>query len=185
MADFMNFPTARERVLTSGNTTIGIIPEICLVSHFQVGAWRVLYRPDETGSVKSWGMPLMIPNFSRLKDGLFQEKGTSLPIHGFGRTMPWTVTEISETALTMQLSSSDATMADYPYEFTFTSNIEAGEGTLTYTLTMENRSSKSMPMAPRFPPYSWVAQATSRALGTGDLAGFAVQDFDWVEHIPD
>jgi galactose mutarotase-like enzyme len=93
MADFMNFPTARERVLSSGNTTIGIIPELCLVSHFQVGPWQVLYRPVETGNVERWGLPLMIPNFSRLKDGIFQEKHTSLPIHGFGRHLPWTVIE--------------------------------------------------------------------------------------------
>ena len=38
MADSMNFPTAREKVLREGSTTIGIIPEICLVSHFQVGS---------------------------------------------------------------------------------------------------------------------------------------------------
>ncbi len=185
MAAFMNFPTARERVLTSGTTTIGIIPEICLVSHFQVGTWRVLYRPDETSNVKRWGIPLMIPNFSRLKDGIFQEKGTWLPIHGFGRIMPWTVTEISETALTMQLSSSDATRTDYPYAFTFTATIEVGEGTLTYTLTMENRSSENMPIAPGFHPYFTVAQAKKSALVTNGPAGFAVQNFDWVEHIPD
>jgi hypothetical protein len=66
MADFMNFPTPRERVLTRGNTLIGVIPELCLVSHFQVDSWQVLYRPAETGNVKRWGLPLMIPNFSRL-----------------------------------------------------------------------------------------------------------------------
>ncbi|MGH2496240.1 MAG: hypothetical protein ACRDIV_16210 [Ktedonobacteraceae bacterium] len=185
MADFMNFPTAHERVLRYSNTTIGIIPDICLVSHFQVGTWRVLYRPDETGNVKRWGMPLMIPNFSRLKDGMFQEKGTSLPIHGFGRTLPWTVTQASETALTMQLNSSDATRAGYPYEFTFTATIEAGEGTLTYTLTMENRSQESMPIAPGFHPYFAFAQQQKSALVTDGPPGFAVQDFDWVEHIPD
>ncbi len=185
MADFMTFPTSRERVLRYGNTTIGIIPDICLVSHFQVGAWRVLYRPDETGNVKRWGMPLMIPNFSRLKDGIFQEKGTSLPIHGFGRIMPWTVTEMSEAALTMQLSSSAATETAYPYEFTFTASIVAGEETLTYTLTMENRSSENMPIAPGFHPYFAIGQAKKSALVTEGLAGFAVQDFDWVERIPD
>ena len=185
MADFMAFPTSRERVLRYGDTTIGIIPDICLVSHFQVGTWRVLYRPDETGNVKRWGMPLMIPNFSRLKDGMFQEKGASLPIHGFGRIMPWTVTEMSETALTMQLSNSAATKTAYPYEFTFTASIVAGEETLTYTLTMENRSSESMPIAPGFHPYFTIAQAKKPALVIEGLAGFAVQDFDWVERIPD
>lgn len=185
MADFMNFPTQRERVLTYGNTTIGIISEICLVSHFQVGSWQVLYRPEETGNVKRWGLPLMIPNFSRLKDGIFQEKGTTLPIHGFGRNLPWSVTEQNETSLTMQLSSSDATWPSYPYEFTFSARILAGEGTLTYTLTMENRSDEAMPIAPGFHPYFTVAQEEKAALVTNGPPGFAVGDFDWVEHIPD
>ena len=185
MADFMNFPTSRERVLRYGDTSIGIMPDICLVSHFQVGTWRVLYRPDETGNVKRWGMPLMIPNFSRLKDGIFQEKGTSLPIHGFGRILPWTVTDASETALTMQLNSSDATRSDYPYEFTFSATIEAGEGTLTYTLVMQNRSAETMPIAPGFHPYFAVPQAQKAALVTDGPPGFAVSDFDWVEHVPD
>src|SRR5260221_7712138 len=128
----MNFPTPRERFLTYGNTTIGFLPVICLVPLFQVGSGQVLYRPAETGNVKRWGMPLMIPNFSRLKDGIFKEKGTTLPIHGFGRNLPWVVVEIEDTHLAMQLTSSDATRIDYPYEFVFTVNIAVGEGTLTY-----------------------------------------------------
>ncbi|HLX58454.1 MAG TPA: hypothetical protein VKR83_15660 [Ktedonobacteraceae bacterium] len=185
MADFMNFPMSRERVLTCGNTVIGVIPEICLVSHFQVGAWQVLYRPGETGNVKRWGMPLMIPNFSRLENGKFQEKGTSLPIHGFGRNLPWTVTEMDETALSMQLSSSDATRPAYPYEFTFIAKIEAGDGTLIYTLIMENRSGETMPIAPGFHPYFSIAQEKKSALVTDGPPGFAARDFDWIEHVPD
>ena len=157
MADFMKFPLSREKVLTSGNTTIGVIADICLVSHFQVGAWQVLYRPEETGNVKRWGLPLMIPNFSRLKDGVFKEKGTSLPIHGFGRLLPWTVSEQDSRSLKMQLSSSDATRPSYPYEFTFTATVAAGEETLTYTLMLENRGDEDMPIAPGFHPYFSVA----------------------------
>ncbi len=126
MAAFMNFPTPRERVLRAGNTTIGVIPDICLVSHFQVGNWQVLYRPMETGNVKRWGLPLMIPNFSRLENGIFKEKGTTLPIHGFGRDLPWPVTQQDERSLTMELQSNDFTRASYPYDFTFTAHIEAG-----------------------------------------------------------
>ena len=185
MADFMNFPTSRERVLTYGNTTIGVIPGICLVSHFQVGSWQVLFRPAETGNVSRWGLPLMIPNFSRLKDGIFKEKGTTLPIHGFGRRLPWTVTEMDNTHLTMQLSSSDATRPDYPYEFTFTAGITAGEETLTYTLTMENHSNENMPIAPGFHPYFAVVQSEKANVITSGLPGFDVHAFDWVQHIPD
>src|SRR2546421_6518077 len=140
MADFMNFPTPREHVLTCGDTTIGVIPEICLVSHFQVGSWQVLYRPCETGNVKRWGLPLMIPNFSRLKDGIFKEKGTTLPMHGFGHSLPWMVIEQDSSRMSMQLKSCDATYAHYPFNFTFTATVVVGEETLTYMLLMENHS---------------------------------------------
>jgi galactose mutarotase-like enzyme len=185
MPHLMNFPTAREHVLTSGSTTIGVIPEICLVSHFLVGDWQILYRPVETGNVKRWGLPLMIPNFSRLKDGLFLEKGTSLPMHGFGRNLPWAVTEMSEQAIALQLRSSDVTRPMYPYEFTFTAKIEASEGVLTYTLLIENNGDESMPVAPGFHPYFTVAQADKPRLVTDGPPGFSAQAFDWVEHIPD
>src|SRR5215831_1970732 len=134
MADYMGFPTSSELVLTCGNTSIGVIPEICLITHFQVGLWQILYRPMQTGNVKRWGLPLMIPNFSRLNNGTFQEKGTRLPIHGFGRILPWTMIEKDSTHLVIQLSNSEATLASYPYEFTFTVNISLEEGMLTYTL---------------------------------------------------
>ncbi|HLH63535.1 MAG TPA: hypothetical protein VKV20_17775 [Ktedonobacteraceae bacterium] len=185
MADFMNFPTPREKVLMHGNTTIGVISDICLVSHFQVGSWQVLYRPEETGNVKRWGLPLMIPNFSRLKDGIFKEKGTMLPIHGFGRLLPWTVTSMDSSSLSMQLSSSDATRESYPYEFIFTATIQAGEQTLTYTVTMENRGDEIMPIAPGFHPYFAIEQQQKSQLITGGLPAFKASDFDWVTNIPD
>jgi len=185
MADFMKFPTPRERVLTSGNTTVGVIPDICLVTHFQVGSWQVLYRPMETGNVKRWGLPLMIPNFSRLKHGIFIDKGTTLPIHGFGRNLPWTLVEMDSTHLAIQLSSSEVTLPDYPFEFIFTANITVSEEALTYTLAMENRSNEDMPLAPGFHPYFAVAQSEKANVVTGGPPGFDVHAFDWVEHIPD
>lgn len=185
MAQFMRFPTERERVIRSGNTVIGIIPELSLVTQFQVDAWEVLYRPSETGNVKRWGLPLMIPNFSRLKDGIFQEKGTTLPIHGFGRNLPWAVIDHTDTSITIQLSSSDATRHDYPYEFTFTAMITVGEGTLLYTLTMENRSDEVMPIAPGFHPYFTVAQAEKPHLVVDTIPGFAVDNFQWDIKPPD
>ena len=185
MADFMQFPTPRERVLTSGNTTVGVIPGICLVSHFQVGPWRVLYRPEETGNVKRWGLPLMIPNFSRLKEGIFKDKGTTLPIHGFGRNLPWTVTEQDLAHLSMQLNSSDATRPSYPYEFTFIASIAVEEEMLTYTLVMENRSDEDMPIAPGFHPYFAMAQEDKARLVTDGPEGFAANTFDWELNPPD
>lgn len=185
MADFMQFPTPREHVLTSGSTTVGVIPDICLVSHFQAGPWRVLYRPEETGNVKRWGLPLMIPNFSRLKEGIFKDKGTTLPIHGFGRNLPWTVTAQDAARLSMQLSSSDATRPNYPYEFTFIAGIAVEEEMLTYTLVMENRGDEDMPIAPGFHPYFAMAQGDKARLVTDGPEGFAANTFDWEQNPPD
>ena len=185
MAEFMDFPTQREQVLRSDDTIIGVIPELCLVSHFQVGGWPVLYRPLETGNVKRWGIPLMIPNFGKLQDGIFKEKGTTLPMHGFGRNLPWTVVSREDTSISMQLSSSAATRGDYPYEFTFTATVAAGEGTLMYTLAMENRGDDVMPIAPGFHPYFGIVQQDKARLITDGPVGFAVSAFQWDSNPPD
>lgn len=185
MADFMRFPTAREHVLKHRDTTIGIIPEICLITHFQVHSWDILYRPMKTGNVKRWGMPLMIPNFSRLNNGIFHEKGTRLPIHGFGRILPWTTIQEDSTNLVIQLSNSEATSGSYPYEFTFKAHVSVEEGTLSYTLTMENHSNENMPIAPGFHPYFSVAQSAKKNIRAEGLAGFEATAFDWIDHIPD
>ncbi|GAC1368885.1 MAG: aldose epimerase [Ktedonobacteraceae bacterium] len=188
MATFANFPQPREHVLSSGRTTIAVIPEICLVSHFQVGPWPVLYRAAETGNVKRWGLPLMIPNFARLKQGIFREKGTTLPTHGFGRNLPWTVVEQDQTSISIQLSSSEQTRSNYPYEFTFTSLIAVGEeggvGTLTYTLTMENRGDEVMPIAPGFHPYFAIAQQDKTGLKIEGL-DFDARKVLWDTQPPD
>lgn len=185
MSTSMNFPTPREHVLTYGDTTIGVIPEIDLVSHFQVGPWQVLYRPMETGNVKRWGIPLMIPNFSRLKDGVFKEKGTTLPIHGFGRTMPWTIVKQDESSISIQLTSDDATRQNYPYDFVFTATITAGEQTLTYTVDMENRSNENMPIAPGFHPYFAIVQDQKAQLKVNRLGDFDPATVPWDVKPPD
>ena len=182
---FTQFPMQREIVLTAGDTKIGVIPEISLVSHFQVGNWQVLYRASETGNIKRWGMPLMIPNFSRLKQGIFQEKGTILPIHGFGRNLPWTVLQQDASSITIQLTSNELTRPQYPYEFAFTAHIVAGEGTLTYTLTMENRSDEVMPIAPGFHPYFTVAQKDKADITIEGLPNVNPQMIQWAIQPPD
>ena len=185
MPEFSKFPMERERVLTSGNTTVGIIPDICLVSYFKVGDWPVLYRPVETGNVRRWGIPLMIPNFSRLKNGIFQEKGTTLPTHGFGRELPWTVTLQESDRLRMELQDNDTTRANYPYKFRFTSEIQVTEGTLTYTLSMENLNEETMPIAPGFHPYFTVAHKQKKNIVSDGPEGFKATNFDWDQQPPD
>jgi galactose mutarotase-like enzyme len=186
MTTELKFPMSNERVLRVGDTYIGVIPEYGgLVSHFQVGDWPVLYRPRETGNLKRWGIPLMIPNFARLKDGFFREKGTTLPTHGFGRDRPWAVTVEDATSLRMQLTSSAETRVVYPYDFIFTATITVGVGTLTYTLTIENQSDEVMPIAPGFHPYFTVAQEDKVRIVTAGPADFLPATAQWETQPPD
>jgi galactose mutarotase-like enzyme len=179
MVAIMNFPTQRERVLRFGDTTIGVIPDINLVTHFQVGAWQVLYRPVATGNLGRWGIPLMIPNFSKLNNGIFQEKGTHLPSHGFGRLLPWNIVEQTEDSISLQLSSSKTTWEQYPFHFLFTTLIAAGSGTLTYTLTIENLGQEPLPIAPGFHPYFTLPQEKKAQLETDGPPGFTMESFQW------
>src|SRR5215471_5518980 len=137
------------------------------------------------GNVKRWGLQLMIPNFSRLKEGIFKDKGTTLPIHGFGRNLSWIITAQDTAHLSMQLSSSDVTRPSYPYEFTFIASIAVEEEMLTYTLVMENRGDEDMPIAPGFHPYFAMAQEDKARLITDGLEGFAANTFDWELNPPD
>lgn len=182
---FTQFPMPDEIVLTHGDTTVGVMPAICLVSHFQVGTWPVLYRAAETGNMKRWGMPLMIPNFARLKQSRFQEKGTTLPTHGFGRILPWTVTQQDRESVTLQLNSSDQTRSQYPYEFVFSAQIVAGAGTLTYTLRMENLNDEPMPIAPGFHPYFSVAQQDKADIVIEGLPNIDPKAIQWSTQPPD
>ena len=50
--------------------------------------------------------------------------------------------------MSMQLTSNSATRRNYPYDFTFTATIVAGEEALTYSLLMENQRDEVMPSAP-------------------------------------
>jgi len=53
------------------------------------------------------------------------------------------------------------------------------------TKSVDSRNTDPMPIAPGFHPYFTVAQEEKAALVTDGPPGFAVEDFDWVEHIPD
>ena len=127
----------------------------------------------------------MIPNFSRLKNGIFKEKDTLLPIHGFGRSLPWTVIEQDSSRISIQLMSDAEIRYNYPYDFIFTAAMVAGEEMLTYTLTMENYSDEVMPIAPGFHPYFAVAQQDKAKLAIDGPPGFDISAFQWDTNPPD
>ena len=65
--------------------------------------------------------PIMFPICGALKDGkfIFGGKEYSLPKHGFARTCIFTAAKISESCAIFTLTSSDETLAGYPFDFEF------------------------------------------------------------------
>lgn len=185
----MQFPQSTELVLRSGDSVLGVMPQGNLVSYWHIDNWDVLYRPYETGNLHRCGLPLMIPNFSRLQDGIFLDKQTHLPMHGFGRDQLWQVLHQSEDAIALELKSSPETSAIYPYNFTF--RVFYGLKTngerrmFFYRLTMENHGQETMPVAPGWHPYFTVAQEQKAQVIVSGVEGFSAQDWDWDQHPPD
>ena len=94
------------------------------------------------------------------------------------------MTEQDQSSITIQLTSDDHTRPQYPYEFTFTAHIVAGEGSLTYTLNVENRNAEIVPIAPGFHPYFSVAQEDKSDIGIEGRAGIDPKAIQWATQLP-
>ncbi len=74
-------------------------------------------------------------------DGAIHE----LPQHGFARDLPFVVSEISESAVSLSLASSDATQAGYPFAFVFTVTYRLVPDGLDVTLHTRNTGNVPLP----------------------------------------
>ncbi|MEM1368878.1 MAG: aldose epimerase [Cyanobacteria bacterium P01_H01_bin.15] len=119
---------------------------------------------DPSKSVRG-GIPLLFPICGNLVDDAytFDGKSYSLVQHGFGRTLPWTVTtEKTDDAasLTVSLSSNEETKAVYPFEFVLDYVTELSGNTLTQIYRHTNKSDVPMPFSTGIHPYFLVKDKT-------------------------
>ena len=73
--------------------------------------------------------------------------------HGFARRSAWSVVARAESALTMELTDSDATRAVYPFAFVHRVTYRLDAGRLHFEQTMENRGAEPMPFSTGIHPY--------------------------------
>ena len=98
---------------------------------------------------KYWGRsaPLLWPNIGTIKSGVAEIDGTSYPMkkHGFLRDTLCQILSHSEDKITFTVSSTDATLKLYPYDFKILITYELKEQTLNSNLEFFNNSKTSMP----------------------------------------
>jgi len=116
----------------------------------------ILYWPDDAdwsrlAKVRG-GNPLLFPFIGRHfvdgEAGKWRDRdGTvhALPQHGFARDLPFAVSECSDSAVSLRLTSSDATRPGYPYGFDFTVTYRLVPDGLEATLTTRNTGDRPLP----------------------------------------
>jgi galactose mutarotase-like enzyme len=149
-------------------THLEIVPERGgIITRWQVRGQDLLYLDgdrfaDPSLSIRG-GIPILFPICGNLPDNTYTHQGKSYTLkqHGFARDLPWTVSEQQpEDGLTLTLTSSDRTLAVYPFDFalTFTYRLQGQE--LLIEQRYENRSPEPMPFSTGLHPYFTVADKT-------------------------
>lgn len=153
----------------SAGTTAVIAPEL--------GGWLLRYTREfaEHGRVDALhydpavvdrypremyaGNPLLFPlvSFNHLpgRDHHYEWQGAvfEMPQHGFARRRPWKVMDQTDTTVTLELTDSDATRAQYPFAFCHWLTYRLAGGQLFWEQQIINRSGEPMPFSTGFHPY--------------------------------
>ncbi len=139
-----------------------------MVTRFSVGGAPVLYLDEATlagsGNVRG-GIPILFPIAGKLPGDRYEVDGRTYAMkqHGFARNLPWKV--LGESAndgasVTLGLEASDATRAQYPFDFALRFTYRLRGGALSLEQRFENRGAVSMPAHPGLHPYFFVPDAT-------------------------
>ena len=137
-----------------------------IVTQWQVQGKELMYLDTERFthpelSVRG-GVPILFPICGNLPDNTYTHNGQiyTLKQHGFARDLPWEVLGQSTEAgasLTVGLSSSDRTLAVYPFEFELVFTYKLQGNALVIHQRYTNRSAEVMPFSAGFHPYFAVA----------------------------
>ena len=141
-----------------------VIPERGgLITRWQVAGQDMLYFDadrfaDPSKSVRG-GIPILFPICGNLPEDQYTWAGATYTLkqHGFARDLPWVVrdraVEADAVALTLELTSTDQTRRQYPFDFRLRFTYRLQGAHLTLVQTFENRSDRPMPFATGLHPY--------------------------------
>jgi galactose mutarotase-like enzyme len=140
-----------------------------MVTRFRVRDVPVLFLDettlrDRSKSVRG-GIPVLFPIAGKLPDNRYATGGRSFTMkqHGFARDLPWTVLDESTgdgASVTLGLAPSEATRAQYPFEFALRFTLRLRGEVLTIEQRIENQGDVPMPIQPGLHPYFFVPDGT-------------------------
>jgi galactose mutarotase-like enzyme len=143
-----------------------------LATRWQVENQEIFYFDrdrfaDPSLSVRG-GIPILFPICGNLPDNQYSLNGQTYTLkqHGFARDLPWQVTQqdVTEAAsLTLALTSNQATLAQYPFEFELAFTFELHGHILNLRQQFTNRSDRSMPFSTGLHPYFLVSDKAQLA----------------------
>jgi len=150
-------------ILTDESARLEVVPERGgIVTVWQVGGKNLFYLDTERFthpelSVRG-GIPILFPICGNLPDNTYTHKGQTYTLkqHGFARELPWEVMAQSTedgASLTVGLSSSDLTLASYPFDFEIAFTYKLQGNALIIHQRYINRSTEMMPFSTGFHPY--------------------------------
>lgn len=133
-----------------------------LATRWQVEGQEILYFDearfaDPTLSVRG-GIPILFPICGNLPDNQYHIDGQTYTLkqHGFARDLPWQATDQSTTeaaSLTLELDSSDLTLAQYPFPFKLSFTFVLCGHRLDLQQRVTNLSDQAMPFSSGLHPY--------------------------------
>jgi galactose mutarotase-like enzyme len=153
-------------VLTDGGSRVEVIPSRgALVTRMSVEGDELLFLDestvtDPTKNVRG-GIPVLFPIAGALAGDTYpaDRQSYSLPQHGFARRLPWGVRQAEDSLLVVGLTSSDATLRQYPWRFDSQLTFSLADARLDLEFDVENRDSRPMPVHLGYHPYFRVPQA--------------------------
>jgi galactose mutarotase-like enzyme len=148
---------------TEANSQIEVVPERGgIITRWRIQGQEILYLDTERFahpdlSIRG-GVPILFPICGNLPDNVYTRNGQeyTLKQHGFGRDLPWQVTEQvtqNQASITLVLQSNDITRAVYPFEFKLAFTYILQGNSLVINQHYQNLSSTPLPFSAGFHPY--------------------------------
>ncbi|MBK1989808.1 aldose epimerase [Sphaerospermopsis aphanizomenoides BCCUSP55] len=147
----------------TANSQLEVVPERGgIITRWRIQGQEILYLDVERFtnpelSIRG-GVPILFPICGNLPDNTYTNNGQqyTLKQHGFGRDLPWAVTEQNteeKASVSVVLKSNESTRAVYPFDFQVTFTYILQGNTLEIKQHYQNLSSTPMPFSAGFHPY--------------------------------
>lgn len=152
-----------------------------LVTSFRVRGRELLYLDESTlvdpsKNVRG-GIPVLFPSPGKLENDTWAHGGRHgvMKQHGFARDLPWSVGETSAdgaAAVTLTLASSEATLAQYPWDFRADLTFALEGARLRITSNVHDTGTTPMSFGLGFHPYFAVTDKAKATIDTRATRAF-------------